>query len=113
MTPVEATTAVALTLTCNIGDVIKDVIVTWKDQDDQFLTSGQGGYTIDMGSVDSSSKLQKSTLEITSTTLAALGDTTVTFKCAAQSKQYPHSKISDDKDIVLNFLTFGEPLIIE
>lgn len=97
-------------MTCNIGDVTTAVAVTWKDKDGNEITSGPGGYTINQGSVDSSTKIQKSTLEITSTTLDSLGVTTATFKCAAKSKEYAESAKSEDKDIVVNFLSFGKSL---
>jgi hypothetical protein len=92
-------------LTCNIGDVTKDVTVTWKDKDGKLIASGAGGYVIEQGSVQSN--VQKSTLKIEPGTLSGLS-TSITYKCAAQSKQYPDSEISGDKDIVVNFLTFGK-----
>ena len=113
MTPVKATTAVTQTLTCNIGDVEKDVTVTWKDKDGDDITSGQNGYTIVQGSVDSITKIQKSTLEILPTTLAGLGVMKATFRCAAKSKEYPASAASGDKDIVVKFLTFGKFLSVK
>ena len=105
MTPKKATKAVDQTLTCNIGDLTKDVTVTWKDKDGNPITSGQGGYTIVQGSVKSNT--QESTLKIEANTLSSL-NSPVTYKCAAQSKQYPDSEISDYQDIVVNFLTFGK-----
>ena len=110
MTPVKATKVVAQTLTCNIGDVTKDVTVTWKDKDNNPITNGAGGYAIEQGSVQSN--IQKSTLKMEPGTLSSLS-TPVTYKCAAQSKQYPDSEISGDKDIVVNFLTFGKLLHFE
>jgi hypothetical protein len=105
VTPVKATKAVAQTLTCNIGDLTKDVTVTWKIKDGNPIASGAGGYTIVQGSVKSNT--QESTLKIEPDTLKNLG-TSVTYKCAAQSKEYPDSEISDFEDIVVDFLTFGE-----
>ena len=106
MTPVKATTAVAQTLTCNIGNVTQAVKVTWKDKDGNMIKTGQGGYTIEQGTVESSTKIQKSTLKIEPSVLSGLGSS-VTYKCAAKSIQYSDSKISGDKDVVVNFLTFG------
>jgi hypothetical protein len=110
VTPVKATKVVTQTLTCDIGDVTKDVTVTWKDKDNNPITNGAGGYAIEQGSVHSN--VQKSTLKIESGTLSILS-TPVTYKCAAQSKQYPDSEISGDKDIVVNFLTLGKLLHIK
>ena len=108
MSPVKATTAVTQTLTCNIGDVVKDVTVSWKDKDGGAITSGQGGYTIVQGSADAGTKFQKSTLKITAGKLATLGVTEATFKCAAKSKEYADSAKSEDQDVVVTFLKFGE-----
>ena len=113
MTPVTATTALTQTLTCNIGDVAKDVTVSWKDKDGGAVTSGAGGYTIAQGSADATTKIQKSTLEITAATLAALSVTEATFKCAAKSKEYADSAVSGDQDVVVSFLTFGEYLSVK
>ena len=87
---------------------MSDVTVSWKDKDGGAITTGQNGYTIKQGSADSSTKIQESTLEITSATLGNLGVTTATFKCAAKSKEYSDSAISEDEHIVVTFLTFGK-----
>ena len=110
MTPVKATTAVAQTLTCKIGDLTTDVTVSWKDKDGNPITSGSGGYTIVQGSVVSN--VQESTLKMDTTALSGLSGT-VTYKCAAKSKQYSDSNISEDKDIVVEFLAFGKFLKIK
>ena len=97
-------------LICNIGDVVTDVTVSWKDNDGNDITTGSGGYTIAQGSADTGAKIQKSTLTIdvsTLTTVAAAG-TPMTYKCAAKSIEYPDSATSTFKDIVVNFLTFGK-----
>ena len=110
VTPKKATTAVAHTLTCNIGDVVTDVTVSWKVNGGNDITTGGGGYTIAQGSADTGTKIQKSTLTIdasTLTTVAAAG-TPVTYKCAAESIEYPDSATSTFKDIVVSFLTFGK-----
>jgi hypothetical protein len=86
--------------------------VTWKDKDGSPITSEQGKYTVEQGSVVPSTKVQKSTLKIEPATLGGLSNP-VTYKCAAQSIQYSDSKISGDKDIVVNFLTFGKFLRFE
>ena len=109
MTPVKATTAVLQTLTCNVGDVTTAVTVAWKYNDNvDPITSGEGGYTIHQGTVDSETNIQKSTLEITADTLAGLNVDTATFKCAASSIEYAGSAQSGYKEIVVNFLTFGK-----
>ncbi|XP_063687822.1 uncharacterized protein LOC134821085 [Bolinopsis microptera] len=110
-TPKKATTAVAQTLTCEIGDVVTDVTVSWKDNSGAAITSGSGGYTIAQGTAVSGTKIQTSTLTIDVTTLtsvaAAAGVNPVTYQCAAESKEYPDSATSTFKDIVVDFLTFG------
>ena len=98
-------------LTCNIGDVVKDVTVSWKDNDGNDITTGSGGYTIAQGSADSGTKIQTSTLTIDVSTLTsvagAANGVAVTYKCAAKSKEYPVSATSAFQDIVVSFLTFG------
>ena len=111
VTPKKATTAVAQTLTCYIGDVATDVTVSWKDNGGNDITTGSGGYTIAQGSAVSGTKIQTSTLTIaidtlTSVAQAAVGSP-VTYKCAAQSTKYSDSTTSAFKDIVVSFLTFG------
>lgn len=106
MTPVNVNSADGITLTCNIGDLTTAVDVSWKDNEGNAITSGQGGYTIEQGTLISNS--QESTLQITSIAEAASSDTTVTFKCAAKSTQYLDSETSIDRDIVVNILTFGK-----
>ena len=102
----------AQTLTCNIGDVLKDVTVSWKDNVGNDITTGSGGYTIAQGSADSGTKIQTSTLTIDVSTLTsvagAAAGSTVTYKCAAESIEYPNSATSAFKDIVISFLTFGK-----
>lgn len=112
VTPVKATTAVTQTLTCYIRDVTTALTVIWKDNHGEEITSGQGGYTIDQGSVDSGTEFQKSTLEIHPATLSNLGATQATFKCAAKSREYSDSAVSEDVDIAVRFHTGGKFLKI-
>ncbi|XP_063676931.1 mucin-17-like [Bolinopsis microptera] len=109
-TPKKATTAVAQTLTCDIGDVVTDVIVSWKDNAGADITSDSAGYTIAQGSADSGTKIQTSTLTIDVATLTsvAVAANPATYKCAAQSVEYSDSATSTFKEIVVNFLTFGK-----
>ena len=102
----------AQTLTCNIEDVATDVTVSWKDNGGNDITTGSGGYTIEQGSADSNTKIQTSTLTIDPSTLTTVaGDASglaVTYKCAAESEEYPDSATSAFQDIVVSFLTFGK-----
>ena len=103
----DATTAVDQTLTCNIGDVTQAVHVTWKNNDDEDITDGVGGYTITKGTVDGSN-VQTSTLKIAATTLDTLDTSSpLTWKCAARSMLYPDSEKSTDFNVIVTFLTFG------
>ena len=102
----------AQTLTCNIGDVAKDVTVSWKDNGENDIATGSGGYTIAQGSADSGTKIQTSTLTIDVDTLTSVAGgangSPVTYTCAAESKEYSDSATSTFKDIVVSFLTFGK-----
>ena len=105
----DATDDIAQTLTCNIGEVTQAVSVSWKDPSGGDITDGNGGYTVTTGTVVS--KLQKSTLTITSDTLKAgltAGSSPLTWKCAAKSKLYTESEQSVFQDVVVTFLTFGK-----
>ena len=107
----DATTAVAQTLTCNIGDVTQAVDVSWKKSDGSDVVNGQDGYTVVTGSVVGT--VQESTLEIEADTLKALPDTSdpLTWKCAAKSTQYPDdSEKSSDQDVVVTFHDYGKNL---
>ena len=108
----DATTAVAQTLTCNIGDVTQAVDVSWKKSDGSDVVNGQDGYTVVTGSVVGTD--QESTLEITAKTLATERDTStdpLTWKCAAKSTQYPDdSEKSSYQDVVVTFLDYGKNL---
>ena len=84
----KATTAVAQTLTCNIGDVTQAVDVSWKDSAGGAITADTSGYTITEGLVDGATKIQKSTLTISATVLKGLDPAAqpanqLTWKCAA------------------------------
>jgi len=104
----DATDKIAQTLTCNIGMVSQAVTVSWKDTADVDITNG-GDYTITQGTVDSGTKIQKSTLTISSSKLQSLTTTSpLTWKCSAKSVQYPDSELSASQDVVVTFLTFGE-----
>ena len=76
----------AQTLTCNIGDVVTDVTVSWKDNGGNDITTGSGGYTIAQGSADSGTKIQTSTLTIDVDTL-----TSVAGGATPRSTRYPWS----------------------
>ena len=103
----KATTAVAQTLTCNIGDVTQAVDVSWKDSAGAAVTDGAGGYTITKGSVETN--VQASTLTIAADTLKALDTASpLTWKCAAKSTLYSDSEISTFSDVVVTFLTYGK-----
>ena len=105
----DATTAVAQTLTCDIGDVTQAVDVSWKKSDGSDVVNGQDGYTVNMESVVGT--VQKSTLVIDANTLKALTDTStpLTWKCAAKSTQYPDdSEKSSDQDVVVTFHDYGK-----
>ena len=105
----DATIAVDQTLTCNIEEVTKAVDVTWKDKDGGDITHHQGGYTINKGTVDSSTNVQVSTLTIAAATLSELDTTSpLTWKCAAKSTLYPDSEKSAESNVVVTFLTFGK-----
>ena len=103
----DATTAVAQTLTCNVGDVTQAVDVSWKDSDGNAITDGQGGYIITKGPVDDNN-VQKSTLTVSARTLGALSNTAspLTWKCAAKSTLYAESEISPYFDVVVTFLPY-------
>ena len=103
----KATTAVAQTLTCNIGDITRTVEVSWKDEGGDPIVDGQGGYTITNGQVNGSNT-QVATLTIDSVTLRNLDTSSaVTYTCSARSSQYPESKQSTDQNVVITLLTFG------
>ena len=103
----DATDDIAQTLTCNIGEVTKAVVVSWKDPSDDEITDGVGGYTVTQGSVLSNA--QESTLTITPTTLKSLDSSSpLTWKCAARSARYSDSEQSAFQDVVVTFLTFSE-----
>ena len=103
----DATTAVAQTLTCNIGGVTQAVDVTWMNNAGVEITNGEGGYTITKGTVGSNN-IQASTLTIAAATLTALDTSSpLTWKCAAKSTLYPDSEKSIYSDVVVTFLNFG------
>ena len=106
----DATDDIAQILTCNIGDITKAVVVSWKDPSGEDITNGVGGYTVTQGSV--LANVQESTLTITSDTLKGLDTSTpLTWKCAARSSQYSDSEQSAFQDVVVTFLTFGKIFI--
>ena len=95
-------------MTCNIGDVTQAVDVSWKDSAGGPIAAETEGYSIVKGSVDPSTKIQKSTLTIEADTLKALTTTSpLTWKCAAKSEAHANSAISAFEDVVVTFLTFG------
>ena len=103
----KATTSVAQTLTCNIGDVTEAVEVSWKNSAGVDIATDAAGHTFTKGSVESN--IQKSTLTIGATQLQALTTTSaLTWKCAAKSTVYGDSAISTFQDVVVNFLTYGK-----
>ena len=104
----DATTLVDQTLTCNIGDLTQAVDVSWKNNVDGEVKTGQGGYTVTKGAVVGGK--QESTLKIDAATLAAISDTSkpLTWKCAAKSTLYPDSEMSTYKDVVVTFLVKGK-----
>ena len=104
--PKKATTAVAQTLTCIIGDVDTAVTVSWKDKDGSPIADRQVGYTISPGTVDSGTKKQEATLTISPNILSKLGSP-VTYTCAAKSVQYSESATSADQNVVVTFLELG------
>ncbi|XP_063687072.1 Ig heavy chain C region, secreted form-like [Bolinopsis microptera] len=110
ITPVDmsATDAVDQTLVCNIGDVTTAVTVSWTDQDNTPITTGNG-YTITPGAVDGVTNIQESSLTIDTTTLKELDTSSgsVIWKCAAKSSQYPDSEQSEYKDLTVTFLTLA------
>ena len=104
-----ATDDIAQTLTCNIGDVTQAVEVSWKTPSDEDILDGAGGYTVTQGTVDSRTKVQRSTLTITSDTLKSLDTSSpLTWRCAAKSALYSDSVQSFFKAVVVTFLTFGK-----
>ena len=106
--PMEATSNVDLTLTCNIGDLTKAVDVTWKDPFGSDIIHSQEGYTITKGTVGEGN-VQESTLTIAAATLKRLDtDYPLTWKCAAKSTLYAESEMSTFSDVVVTFLTFGK-----
>ena len=105
----DATDDIAQTLTCNIGDLTQAVAVSWKDPSSVDITDGSGGYTVTQGSVDGATKIQKSTLTITSATLKGLDTSSqLTWTCAAKSTLYTDSEQSGFQNVLVDFLTFGE-----
>ena len=108
ITPValEATTAVAQTLTCNIGNVTTAAEVSWRDGEGGEIEHNEGGYTVNKGSVNSDN-VQISTLIIAPATLQNLDTSSpVTYQCSAKSSQYPESEASPYQDLVVTFLSF-------
>ena len=104
----KATTAVAQTLTCKIGDVTEAVDVTWKDKDDNLIKHGQEGYVVTNGTVDESD-VQVSTLTIEPSILSNVNNTLpVTWKCSAKSTLFPDSSTSPDQNVVVTFLALGK-----
>ena len=86
----KATTAVTQTLICNIGELSKNVEVSWKDPDGNDVTDDMEGYSVTQGSVDEN--VQKSTLTVDSPTLTSMDTSSpVEFKCSAKSLQYRNS----------------------
>ena len=104
--PKKATTAVAQTLTCIIGDVDTVVDVSWKDKDESLITNEQAGYTINPGTV-TDTNIQEATLTISPDILGDLGSP-VNYTCAAKSVQYPESAVSADRNVVMTLFKFGE-----
>ena len=104
----KATTAVAQTLTCIIGDVTEAVVITWKEKDDNPIRDGQEGYDIKNKRVNKRN-VQVTTLTIEPSVLAN-EDTTLpgVWKCSAKSTQYPDSDTSPDQNVVVTFLNFGK-----
>ena len=106
----DATDDIAQTLTCNIGDLTQAVTVSWKDPSGGDITDGFRDYTM-AHRFDGGTKIQKSTLTITTTTLKsalAAGSSPLTWTCAAKSTQYSDSEQSVVQDVVVTFLTFSE-----
>ena len=114
ITPVDldATTSVAQTLTCIIGDVTKSVEVKWRYRDGDDITNNQDGYTMTKGSVSKkdTKNLQESTLIISPETLQKLHASSffVTYQCSAQSSEYPESEASPYQNLLVTFHDFGE-----
>lgn len=105
----DVTTAVAQTLTCEIGDVDDGnaVAVTWKMTSEGAALAEGDDYTVDQGSVVEG--VQKSFLTIKAGKMATFADQdSFTYLCSAQSSQYSTSPASRDFDVVANVLTFGK-----
>jgi hypothetical protein len=104
----DATTSVAQTLTCHIGDVTTAVDVTWRHKDGDDITNNQDGYTMKKGSVNQEN-IQESTLSISPAQLQKLDTSSpVTYQCSAKSLQYPESEASPYQNLVVTFHDFGE-----
>ena len=104
----KATTAVAQTLTCIIGDVTEAVVITWKEKDDNPIRDGQEGYDIKNKRVNNRN-VQVTTLTIEPSILVN-EDKTIpgAWKCSAKSTLYPDSDTSPDQNVVVTFLNFGK-----
>ena len=104
----KATTAVAQTLTCIIGDVTEAVVITWKEKDDNPIRDGQEGYDIKNKRVNKRN-VQVTTLTIEPSILVNLDKTIPgAWKCSAKSTLYPDSDTSPDQNVVVTFLNFGK-----
>ena len=104
----KATSAVEQTLSCKVGDVLDAVYFTWMDTDDNEIGDLTEGYTINQGTVNGNNQ-QTSTLTISAARLGALDTSSpLTWKCAAQSLQFPESAKSADSEVVVTFLVLGK-----
>ena len=104
----KATSAVDQTLSCKVGNVTDAVYFTWKDTDDNDIGDLTEGYSINQGTVDDNNE-QTSTLTISVAILGALDTSSpLTWKCAAQSLQFPESAKSAYSEVVVIFLVLGK-----
>ena len=100
----EATTAVAQTLTCTVGEVVIAVDVIWIDSNGAVIRPGQRGYTIDRGIVNEYGNVQLSTLTIAPSIVSSFGtSSTVTYQCSARSALYLDSDASPFQILEVTF----------
>ena len=95
-------------LTCSITGITQTFSVTWKNSDDEDLST-KAEYAISPETLNTDT--QDSTLTITTAGLAALGDTT-DFTCYVKSGQYPTNSPEISKTIGMTKLNYGTCILL-
>ena len=91
--------------------------MSWRDNQDNDITDGEGGYTISQGSVDEN-QFQEATLTFALGNLSYdmqhdINQGVAYFKCAAKSIKYPESPRSEFKELQIELNFLGEYHILK